>query len=353
MLLAAPALAATPCRQRSRAARPTWPPLSLSLPLLLALAGCASQPAAPVPERPPAPSSVLAPSAPAAATAPPAPNAAKGGTARKAGGYYQDDGPGDSPPPNLRGVANASPRWESLHKFANRPYSVFGRDYVPMTRLTLFREQGVASWYGRKFHGQNTSSGEAYDMYAMTAAHPTLPIPSYARVTNAASRESVVVRINDRGPFHAGRVIDLSYTAAAKLGMVANGSALVEVESIVPDDAPPAAMNARYEADDAIALIARRSATADAAPRAVLPEIRDARGYFLQLGAFGNRDNAENLRARLARELPDLAGKLLVHPGPGIYRLHLGPWADHAEAQRIADRLRAAFELAPMMVQQR
>jgi rare lipoprotein A len=157
------------------------------------------------------------------------------GSAPKKGGYYKDDGPHERPPAGLDAVADATPRAEPLHRYANRPYSVFGKDYLPLSAVQPFRQRGMASWYGKRFHGQNTSSGEPYDMYSMTAAHPTLPIPSYARVTNLANGRSVVVRINDRGPFHAGRVIDLSYVAAYKLGYIAAGSAQVEVEAIVPD----------------------------------------------------------------------------------------------------------------------
>ena len=126
------------------------------------------------------------------------------------------------------------PRIEPLHRYANRPYRVFGKDYRPLASLQPFRQRGMASWYGKRFHGKPTSSGEKYDMYKMTAAHPTLPIPSYARVTNLANGRSVVVRVNDRGPFHAGRVIDLSYVAAHRLGYIGAGSAQVEVEAIVP-----------------------------------------------------------------------------------------------------------------------
>jgi rare lipoprotein A len=156
------------------------------------------------------------------------------GSAPKKGGYYKDDGPHERPPAGLDAVADATPRAEPLHRYANRPYSVFGKDYLPLSAVQPFRQRGMASWYGKRFHGQKTSSGEPYDMYSMTAAHPTLPIPSYARVTNLANGRSVVVRINDRGPFHAGRVIDLSYVAAYKLGYIAAGSAQVEVEAIVP-----------------------------------------------------------------------------------------------------------------------
>ena len=121
-----------------------------------------------------------------------------------------------------------------LHRFANRPYQVFGKDYVPFASVRPFRQRGMASWYGRKFHGKPTSSGERYDMYAMTAAHTILAIPSYARVTNLSNGRSVIVRVNDRGPFHPERIIDLSYTAAYKLGFVNAGSAQVEVEAILP-----------------------------------------------------------------------------------------------------------------------
>lgn len=152
----------------------------------------------------------------------------------KPGGYYKDDGPHERPPANLERIADAVPRAEPLHKFANRPYEALGKRYVPMTSLQPFKQRGLASWYGKRYHGQKTSSGEIYDMYAMSAAHPTLPIPSYARVTNVANGRSVVVRINDRGPFKSERVIDVSYVAAHKLGFIQAGQARVEVEAIVP-----------------------------------------------------------------------------------------------------------------------
>ena len=146
--------------------------------------------------------------------------------------YYSDDGPPDRIPVDLDAVPDAVPRAEPLHRFANRPYVVLGREYVPATALGPYREEGVASWYGRKFHGQKTSTGEVYDMYAMTAAHPTLPLPSYARVTSVATGVSVVVRVNDRGPFLHGRIIDLSYAAAHRIGIAQKGSGRVIVESL-------------------------------------------------------------------------------------------------------------------------
>jgi rare lipoprotein A len=155
-------------------------------------------------------------------------------SAPKKGGYYKDDGPGASPPSSLSGVADAKPRNEPLHRYANRPYEVFGKKYVPLASVRPFHQRGVASWYGKRFHGQKTASGETYDMYAMSAAHPILPIPSYVRVTHLKSGKQVIVRINDRGPFHSGRVIDLSYAAAHRLGLLGTGSGEVEIEAIVP-----------------------------------------------------------------------------------------------------------------------
>ena len=155
-------------------------------------------------------------------------------SAPKKGGYYKDDGPGANPPSDLASIPEATPRSEPLNKFANRPYEVFGKKYVPLASVQSFHQRGVASWYGKRFHGQKTSSGETYDMYAMTAAHPILPIPSYARVTSLRTGRQVVVRINDRGPFHSNRAIDLSYAAASRLGLIGTGSGEVEIDAIVP-----------------------------------------------------------------------------------------------------------------------
>ncbi|MFT4101959.1 MAG: septal ring lytic transglycosylase RlpA family protein, partial [Burkholderiaceae bacterium] len=152
------------------------------------------------------------------------------------GGYYLDDGPGSGAPTDLAAIPDARPRREPIVRATTRPYVVFGRTYTPRGELAPYRERGVASWYGRKFHGQKTSSGEVYDMYGMTAAHPTLPIPSYVRVTSLGTGNSVVVRVNDRGPFLNDRLIDLSWTAAAKLGYVNAGHTRVEVEQITRFD---------------------------------------------------------------------------------------------------------------------
>lgn len=282
------------------------------------------------------------------------------GTAPRPGGYYKDDGPGDNPPANLDAVADAQPRIEPLHRFANNPYNVLGQDYVPLRGLQAYRERGVGSWYGRKFHGQRTSSGEPYDMYAMTAAHPVLPIPSYARVTNAENGRSVVVRINDRGPFRPGRVIDLSYTAAWKLGYASNGSTLVVVEAVTPEEIAGLAL--RDTAGEAQPVIAARPVSLAAAPVGVpleagrpapaapIPFAAEASGVYLQLGAFSARDNAENFRARISGQLAWLDRAIEVLQRDGLFRLHLGPYRDRAEAGGIAERIREALDLKAVFV---
>jgi rare lipoprotein A len=285
------------------------------------------------------------------APAPEAPPPAQPGTPK--GAYYKDDGPGERSGAQLAAVPDAVPRAEPLHRFANRPYQVFGRDYVPLTSIGPFRQRGVGSWYGRRFHGQATSSGEPYDMYAMTAAHPLLPIPSYARVTNLASGRSVVVRVNDRGPFHAERIIDLSYAAAHRLGYAEAGSALLQVEAIIPGTAVASAVPPP-PAPEATPI----PATARAAPLATEPPSASATspgapqqaGVYLQLGAFAARANAEALRERIARELAWLAQALQILAADGLFRLHAGPYRSHEEARTIAERIRSELSVQPLVV---
>ena len=255
-----------------------------------------------------------------------APTSGPGSEAGGAGGYYKDDGPGNQVPPDLASIPDAQPRAEPLSRFANRPYDALGNHYVPLVAVQSFHERGIASWYGRRYHGRKTTSGEPYDMYAMTAAHPTLPIPSYVRVTHARNGKSVVVRVNDRGPFHPGRVIDLSYAAANRLGIVADGSGEVEVDAIVPG-----------QADE----------PQRAALDAVVPNADAAQpGIFLQVGAFASRDNAESLRARLA-SLEEPGQVLLLGE---LWRLQLGPYRSQDEARSAAERLERKFDLKPLVV---
>ena len=265
------------------------------------------------------------------------------------GKYYLDDGPGLNPPPDLDSIADAVPRLETLHRAANRPYAVLGREYIPATTLTPYHERGVASWYGRKFHGQKTSIGEPYDMYAMTAAHPTLPLPSYARVTSVASGRSVVVRINDRGPFLHDRVIDLSYAAAHRLGIAQVGSGFVDVDAILPGAIADSAQAARP------ALTPVASAPAIAPPLAPPSEVRQAEnpdaaplssvrgGYSVQLGAFANFANAQAFLARAQNQLATARVEAKIRQAGGLYRVFIGPYPARSDAERTGQRITQAF----------
>lgn len=294
---------------------------------------------------------------------------------KRGGGYYKDDGPGDDIPDNLDEIPDAEPRLEPLHRFANRPYVVLGKSYVPDTSVRPLRQRGIGSWYGKKFHGQKTSIGEPYDMFSMTAAHPTLAIPSYVRVTRVSNGQSVVVRVTDRGPFHADRIIDLSYAAAYRLGYINNGSAEVEVETIVPDASgttltyaqvkppspppissikPVVPVSTAETGPDEIAALAAKLASAEETPAPALPSSQLQRdlqkGVFLQLGAFSSADNAESLRLHLARELDWLTEAIEVNGGGGVHRVHLGPYANRADAEKVAEKIRLALGYKPTFV---
>jgi rare lipoprotein A len=262
---------------------------------------------------------------------------------RKPGGYYLDDGPQPNPPADLDRVPDAQARLEPIRAANARPYIAMGRTYTPMTELGPYRATGKASWYGRRYHGKPTASGEIYDMYAMTAAHPILPIPSYARVRNLQSGRAVLVRINDRGPFHPDRVIDLSYTAAYKLGILADGSATVEVESIVPGkDAAPSASG--WRTGDV------RAPQSAVPAHAVAPLSQEAAGVYVQLGAFSVRGNAEAFAARLQAELGWLAEAIGLYQAGGMFRVRAGPYPDRDAAQRAAVRIERALDLKPIVI---
>jgi rare lipoprotein A len=258
-------------------------------------------------------------------------------------GYYKDDGPGDTPPANLDAIPDPVPRAEPLHRFANRPYSVFGREYVPATSLRPYKERGVASWYGRKFHGEKTSTGEVYDMYAMTAAHPTLALPSYARVTNVTTGRSVIVRVNDRGPFLHNRVIDLSYAAAHRVGIAQKGSGEVEVEAILPGTATMLA------AAPLPPLAAPATAAVMATPRSPVEPIAvpgAATGFAVQMGAFSSYANAQNFLEHVQNQMAAAQVEAKVRQVDGLFKVYVGPYADRDEARRVAQRLESAFGFA-------
>ena len=279
-------------------------------------------------------------------------------TTPRGGGYYLDDGPGDNPPANLDSIPEPVPRMEPLHRGTSRPYVVMGRSYSPMTSLEPYKARGIATWYGRRYHGKQTSSGEIYDMYAMTAAHTTLPIPSYARVTNLANGKSVVVRVNDRGPFVDGRLIDLSYTAAHRIGVLGGGSAMVEVETLIPGAAAPAPVAAAPSAmpepppvpreEPAPILPPLAAVPPPSPPEARVPVATDASGVYLQLAAFGSRENAESYLARLKAQADWLA--LNIVPGDGLFRVHAGPYGNQAEARQAAERIAQALGVKPFVL---
>lgn len=374
---------------------------ALALPVLLAACGTT----------PPAPrqggAQTQAPTKAAGATRPNnAPALPAAGSGR--GGYYKDDGPGDHIPDGLLDVADAEPQVEPLSRAASKPYVVFGKTYVPVTDNQPFIQRGIGSWYGKKFHGQKTSSGELYDMYKMTAAHPTLPIPSYARVTNLKTGKQVIVRINDRGPFHSSRIIDLSYTAALKLGYLGSGSSELEVERILPEEAQRMADARRNGTQVAAAdpinnasengagvstgavtigsvsgqnmapqptvaavqpINATTTSSADgagmaggggiinavasgSAPSPAMPQaVPLSAGYYLQFGAYSQETNALQARDKLLPSLSGIIDNLQAVQVNGLYRLYAGPYATRPAAQNAAQMVRQRSAGAPFVVE--
>jgi rare lipoprotein A len=308
---------------------------------------------------------------------------------KKGGGYYLDDGPGDNPPADLASIPDAVPRDEPLRQANMRPYVALGKSYAPMTVLESYRERGIASWYGRRYHGQRTASGEVYDMYGMTAAHTTLPLPSYARVTNIRNGKSIVVRVNDRGPFLSDRIIDLSYTAAYKLDVLGGGSAWVEVETILPGsgpamrvasapafapktaasfatagppapvpasavagektDAPAAAGQQEEAAGPGLFEVAYSPKESGASGSTAALATADARGIYLQLGAFSAYDNADNFLARMRSELPSIDALGIV-PQDGLFKVHAGPYPDQVVARQAAAKIARSLSIKPMLL---
>ena len=259
------------------------------------------------------------------------------GSARVGGIFEEQDGAPDHHI-DVAMIQDAEPKVEPRARYGNpESYVVFGKRYYPMKSAKGYKERGIASWYGTKFHGRKTSSGEPYDLAKMTAAHKTLPLPTYAKVTNLKNGRSVIVKVNDRGPFHENRIIDLSYAAALKLGTKATGTGFVEVEAIDPTtwgrDAP-----ATTVATPAPLPTAPIQATPVApAQRETTPA--SAR-FYLQLGAFSSRANAEQLARRVradghgATEVSEIQTANAL-----LYRVRLGPLASAAEAERLASQM--------------
>ncbi len=238
------------------------------------------------------------------------------------------DGAPAGPAPDVSKLPEPVPKVEPRARYGNKPsYSVLGKTYRVLPDSSGYAERGVASWYGTKFHGYLTSSFEPYDMYAFSAAHKTLPLPSYARVTNLDNGKSVVVRVNDRGPFHDGRLIDLSYAAAVRIGVWPKGTARVEVRAIDP------------RAPSAAAPASRAGPTAGQ--------------VFLQLGAFGERGNAQAARSRARRAgLQPVMIEAVTVEGQRLYRVRVGPLRDVAAAEALRERVaRLGFDATRVAVE--
>ena len=287
---------------------------------------------------------------------------------KKSGAYYLDDGPGDNPPANIDAIPDAIPRVETLLVRANKPYVALGNSYTPMTEYQPYKKRGVASWYGKRYHGQKTSVGEVYDMYGMTGAHTILPLPSYVRVTNPENQKSVIIRINDRGPFHSDRLIDLSYAASYKLGLAGKGSGIVDVEAIDPrkfvQNAPPALAPKAVTPTEASSVIVEPLKTANIPAPTVIESASSSTspstqgkltpppvsGAFVQVGAFKSAENAELLSRKIT-------GQNLVENTPvnswynqGIHRVRIGPYANRSEAELAAAKVKKALGLNTYIV---
>lgn len=315
------------------------------------------------------------------------------------------DGPPSDAPPNLASLPDPVPQVEPIKPGGpNKPYVVLGQSYEPVAADVSWKERGLASWYGTKFHGRRTASGEMFSMYGLTAAHRTLPIPSYARVRNLANGKETIVRINDRGPFHSNRVMDLSYAAAVKLGVVSSGSAQVEIERLTFDEirsgawrrgtlmdpdavqvasagasagasigAPASSSSTSKElGDDPIMSVMAKGVSQPVAPdvtplseastapasvpvkegqaRAYTP---DAKGFWVQLAALGKRDGVDRLQQKVASEMTSLLPMLAVFHEAPYFKLQVGPYASRSEALAAAQQAKATLQLLPLVVERR
>lgn len=297
------------------------------------------------------------------------------------GGYYLDDGPGENAPANIDSIPGATLKTEQPSKRANKPYTALGQQYTPMTSYTAYKKEGVASWYGKRYHGKQTSTGEIYDMYAMSAAHTILPIPSYAKVTNPANGRSVIVRVNDRGPFKHDRLIDLSYAAAYQLRITQQGSGLVVVEAIDTsveamktisnNETVQASATPIKSAQENSIVVGQAQpispvATTLAIPKATSVQTTTAKPsvisatpstsiiatYYVQAGAFKNEENGNLLQKKIqVLDLAENVGVANVYNG-GLYRVKLGPYASRNEADADATTIRKQLNITALVTNQ-
>ena len=258
---------------------------------------------------------------------------------KKGGGYYLDDGPGDHPPENIDAIPDAVPKVEPFNARANQPYIALDNKYIPMTSFYPYKEKGVASWYGKRYHGKKTSIGEYYDMYSMTGAHTTLPIPCYVRVTNTENGKSVIVRINDRGPFKKDRIIDLSFAAAYKLRLSDKGSGPVEVELIDPRQ-----FNALKKTPD---VVTEKIKEKDVVPaKEKIDEILANEPLYIQAGAFKNEKNADFLLKQLSDMKLENTPLFKKQFSEDLFHVVIGPFNNKDEANKIADLIKSKIKIS-------
>lgn len=232
----------------------------------------------------------------------------------------QDHGPAD--PVDVSDIKDAVPKAEPRSKYGNpKNYKVLGKWYSVKESSAGYKEKGIASWYGKKFHGHRTSSGETYNMYSMTAAHKTLPLPTYVRVTHLENGRSVIVKVNDRGPFHDNRIIDLSYSAAKKLGVTAKGTGAVEVTAINAET---------FQQQQAYQAKFKRPSALSTYPT------KNEYKLYLQVGAFISQQNANKLRKRLSRMFKQQQIHSDFASDKNVYRVRIGPLASVAIADKLS-----------------
>ena len=262
---------------------------------------------------------------------------------KKGGGYYLDDGPGDHPPENMDAIPDATPRVEPFNARANQPYIALDNKYTPMTSFYPYKERGIASWYGKRYHGKKTSIGEYYDMYSMTGAHTILPIPCYVRVTNTENGKSVIVRINDRGPFKKDRLIDLSFAAAYKLRLSDKGSGPVEVELIDPRQ-----FNALKKTSD---VITEKIKEKEVIPTQVKSEENSTNEpLYIQAGAFKNEKNADLLLKQLIDMKLENTPPFKKQFSEDLFHVLIGPFNSKDEANNIADLIKSKIKISIFIV---
>lgn len=259
----------------------------------------------------------------------------------------QDGAPGE--PSDLASLPEPIPRVEPRSRYGNPPYyKVLGKTYHTLKSGAGYNERGIASWYGTKFHGRRTSSGEPYDVYAFTAAHKTLPIPCYVQVTNLENGRKLIVRVNDRGPFHDNRVIDLSYAAAGRLGILKEGTGLVEVRLIDPQER---AVPVETAGAGAVVAIPARPSLFLPVEGSTTTEADPTFSFYLQVGAFQSRANAERLRERLhSHGVIDTAIFESTGMQDGLYRVRVGPLSSVDEADRVTGTITGLGLAAPQFV---